>query len=239
MYRNSVDRDIQSMLRPLNIMQTSCFYPKYSIKNNVIQPNSRLTNIKSICGTIFFISVFLQRLIFFHFNHFIREYMKFIYVLSHFDFWYFLVAFILNCYLNITQVHENIKFVLKIQKIHRFFNDKKYLKFFTLVNWFCVLWIYGTYILFVYYSYRATQNLVFLSLFCFDANMIYAIRCITYLKDMLDSWNEEITRPRSMRDIDMKHYYKAMLQTYTDILSSYDTVKLTFKYFVSNFVTKV
>lgn len=52
---------------------------------------------------------------------------------------------------------------------------------------------------------------------------------------MLYLWNKEISRPQLMRDMDMKGYYKAMFQTYTDLLSVYDTFELTFKHFVSTF----
>lgn len=51
---------------------------------------------------------------------------------------------------------------------------------------------------------------------------------------MLDLWNEEVLRPRLVRNVDIKHYYKSMFQSYTDILNAYNTFKLIFKHFVSN-----
>lgn len=89
-FHKLVDKDIQSMLRPLNIVQTVCFCPKYRIKNNIIFPTSRLSNIMSIFGTVMFIFVFLSRIIFFHLTERIIEHnnMKFIYFVSYCDFFF-------------------------------------------------------------------------------------------------------------------------------------------------------
>lgn len=230
----SVDKDIQSMLRPLNILQTLCFCPKYRIKINIIHPNSLLSNVLSVCGAMFFISVFLYRVIVLYLNDFVRENLNFLCTFSYCVFWCCFVGYSLNCFLNIGLAHKNIEFVLTIQRIHRFLNNKKLLKYFTLVNWITVLCFFTTHILFVYCNYWEMSTLFLLFLFCFDANLIYAMQCITLLKGMLDSWNEEVLHPQLMWDMDMKDYCKTMFLTYTDILTGYDTLKLTFKHFVSN-----
>lgn len=230
---NVIDKDIQSMLRPLNILQTVCLCPKYCIKNNAIFPNSRLSNIISLCGTICVISLFLCRLIIFDLN---LPYLHFVFIGLCYDFCFYSAGFILNYFLTKTQVHKNIIFVLTIQSIHRFFNNKRYLRTFTLVNWLFILWVFGMY-MFIFYTFYVTtymHTLVSLSLFCFDINIIYATRCIALLIDLVDLWNREISRPQLMRDMDMKQYCTEIFQTYDAILSAYDTLKSTFKYFVSN-----
>lgn len=234
-YHNSVDKDIQSMFQPLNIMLTICFCPKYRIKNNSICPNSHLLNILSVCGNMFFIAILLIRLCMFHSNETFNQYFGFLYIISYFHICFYSIGFILNYFLTIIQVRKNINFVMTIQRIHRFFNNKRYIESFTLVNWIYVLCLFLIYIFATCFFYVTIINsFVILSFICFDVNIIYAIRCIAYLKEMLCLWNDEISRPLLKRDMNTKHYCKAMLQTYMDILSAFDTFKSTFKYFVSN-----
>ncbi|XP_075985620.1 uncharacterized protein LOC142982821 [Anticarsia gemmatalis] len=56
---NSIDQDVQTMLYPLNLMQTILFGSKYRIKDGFISPNSGLTNFILLCGNISFILAFL------------------------------------------------------------------------------------------------------------------------------------------------------------------------------------
>lgn len=230
----SVDKNIQSTLWPLNLMQTICFYPKYRIKNNIIYPNSRLSNITSVCGSFLYISLFLLHIYENYCNDHLRKYLSFMYFAAYYETSFFTTGFILNCLLTIVQTHKNIDFTLTIQRIHRFLNNQKSFKSFTVVNWLIISWLLACHILITYCFYWSISSLFGFALICFDMNIIYATRCITFLKDMLDLWNEEVLRLQLMRDMDMKDYCKVMFHTYTDILSGYDTFKKTYKHFVSN-----
>lgn len=233
-YHKSVDKDIQSVLLPLNIMQTIFFCPKYRIKNNIIHVNSRISNLMSICGTTSLIALFLFRLLLAHLSDRVRNHLYIFYIISYYDFCFNSTGCFLNCFLTIVQVNKNIEFVLITQRVHRFLNNKKYLKFFNLFTWLFIVATLVSYIFVIYYFYHETFTLIGLILISFDVNVIYAIRCLTLLRNMLDLWNKEVLHAQLMKDMDMKDYCKAMFQTYTDILSGYNTLKSTFKHFVSN-----
>lgn len=53
--KNTVDKDIQSMLLPLNSSQIMFLQFKYLIKNNRIRSNTLLTTSLSICGVLLFV----------------------------------------------------------------------------------------------------------------------------------------------------------------------------------------
>lgn len=231
----SVDKDIETVLRPVNIMQTIFFCPKYRIKDNTIYPNSLLSNILSISGTMCLIFIVLYRLHQLSSYEDFVQYLIFVYLAACCDICFYAVGFLLNCFLTIVQVPKNIKFVLTIQSIHRFLNNKRYLRTFSVVNCLIALWIFLTFTCLICFFNLATNfGLVAFTYVSFDVNVIYATRCITVLKDMLDLWIEEVLYPLLIRDMDMKHYCQVMFQRYADILNAYDTFKSTFKYFVSN-----
>ncbi|XP_047035442.1 uncharacterized protein LOC124641416 [Helicoverpa zea] len=51
LFKNILDKDVQLMLWPLNLMQYMMLCPKYQIKNNLITPNNLISNIISIIAT--------------------------------------------------------------------------------------------------------------------------------------------------------------------------------------------
>ncbi|PZC83178.1 hypothetical protein B5X24_HaOG200823 [Helicoverpa armigera] len=60
-FPNNVDKDVQAMLFPLNLMQNVLLCPKYRIKNNIISPNSVISNVISLIATIGYIILFRLR----------------------------------------------------------------------------------------------------------------------------------------------------------------------------------
>lgn len=61
---NYVDKEVQKILMPLNILQRITFCPKYRIKSNFITPNDGSTYVISFILTILFIVIKIANLLF-------------------------------------------------------------------------------------------------------------------------------------------------------------------------------
>ena len=80
---NFVDKDIQSMLLPFNILQNMLFYPKYRIKDNFIYPNSIVSKLVSLCVMILSIILYFYLVYELHIDKDIRYYSNVTYVYSY------------------------------------------------------------------------------------------------------------------------------------------------------------
>lgn len=239
---NYVDNDVRSFLLPLSIMQTICLCPKYRIKDNYVYTTSRSSNIILFFGTIVFISMYFMRMILFIFDEYTRNHTTFKLVIFIYDFCFYCTGFCLNFFLSIILVEKNVNFILTIQSVHRFINNKKYLQNLTLGNWIFVLFVFSVYIfdttIFIFnFSLVPKHNILArLILICFDAHIVYVIRSITWLKDLLNLWTKEMLDRRLYSDMDEKQHYIKMFQCYTDILGCFNNLKSSFKHIVSNII---
>lgn len=232
---NFIDKDVQALLLPLNLMQNILGYPKYRIVNNVITPNSRFISLLSLCVTLLSISLFFYR-------SFHRIYTGKInsnlaaastsslitdFVIPSFG----VIITFWSCFF---QSDCNILFVLKFLGIHRLLNDKGASKRFIVCNWIIFFSIFIYSILFI-----AIVNIQFrLPLYnvvcgfaavCFDTDIIYAIRIIMLLKDKVVLWNSQVKNIRNMEDSDKEYYCQTFFQTYIDILECYDIYRICFQ----------
>lgn len=226
------------MFQPLNFLQNLQLCPKYRIKDNLIFPNSRLSNIVSVSATIFSI-------ILLYFSSINRNLLlKFpprIYVLmlftSKIDVCCLTFGLIMNCMLSVFQTNKNVMMLLKFQEVHRYLSKTNDKIFFT-SNWYSVivLIIYNilTTILIGISStlsiYALLINTIVLS---FDSNIVYAMKLIHQLKDKVDQWNVQALEYQNLDENDRVRYCERMYQAYCNILDCYDIHKVTFQGTVS------
>lgn len=125
MSNNVVNKNVQSILFPLNLMQNIMFCPKYHIKNNIIGPIGLIHNLVALVGTGTFIYAFFYRLYILYIEKNKEGYLYLQYVLSMFDCGYYTLGLGMIFISGIFNTESFISFVLVFQKIHRFLNDKK------------------------------------------------------------------------------------------------------------------
>ncbi|KAF9800091.1 hypothetical protein SFRURICE_016968 [Spodoptera frugiperda] len=232
---NFVDREIQFMLLPLNIMQNILGYPKYRILDNFITPNSRSIYVLSFCVAL--ISVFML---------FYRSYDRYLTGIIHskllvnygfilFSDFFFPSSGIIVTFTSIFfHADSNIMFVLKIMNIHRLHSDKDVSKSLTIFSWIFVLFIsiyHSIFILVINLHFKLPLYNLFCG-FCvviFDINMASAIMHIKLLKDKAVLWNVQITNVQSMEENKKMNYFKKVFQTYNDILDCYDIYRICFQ----------
>ena len=234
---NFVDKDIQSMLLPLNLMQNMLFYPKYRIKDNFIYPNSMVLKLVSFCVMIFSITFYCYHIYDHHFNTNLRQYLNISYITSYFDLILYSIGFVINYNINVLQTNANISFVMNIQKVHRFLNEKPLYKRFVIWNWISSMVIFGNFIFIIVYCYKIGESSIAsclnsISLLCLDLNYISAIRYIKLLSNKVDLWNNQTQILQQMDHSEIEIYCKKMFQAYVNILESYEIYKNSFQYTV-------
>lgn len=223
---NKIDKDVQSMLQPLNLMNNILLFPKYRIKNNFINSNSFISYTVTLCYIIISSAVFIYRIYVIHSNEFVRKFMNTIYLCSYFDFFAFSVGAIMNLIINVLQTKIFILFVLKIQDIHRVLNDTKF-KHFSIRNWISVIYMLCSHICLLIFCH-IQLNVPSYEFCCgvatmiFDVNVMYAIRLIELLRIKMDLWNIQAKRLKQMDENDCKIMFKA----YANILECYDMYRV-------------
>ena len=237
---NVVDKDVQSMILPLNILQNIFFYPKYRIKDNFINPNSFSSKLVSMLGMIAFSFLFLYRVFEIHHNKIIRTKANIVYLSSYFDFISNSLGFILNYTINVVFTKRNVSFVLKIQDVHRFLKDETYVRHFVKWNW-----ISGFLIFFIYIFLDMCCCLLIqvplidifccLSLMSFDLNIVYAVRFIKLLSHKVDLWIIHAQYLQQMGASENKAYCRRMFQAYVNILECYDIYRSSFQEMASTY----
>ena len=234
-----VDKDIQSMLLPLNLMQYISFCPKYRIKNNVITPNSFTFIVVSMIGNLVFLFSYI-----YHSYSAIGMYNKtttFITVSNYYDCIVYCLGTIINFVIGVIYTKESVKLILTFQKLHRFLNCDSDIKNSIYWNWTTVIVCISSYtigcsciciklgapLLFMY---------VYLLGVFFDFNILYATRVLKMLETKIVQWNLKILNTLNIEDTTENHYNKEILKAYVGILECYEIHKKCFQLFVSTFL---
>lgn len=236
---NFVDKDVQSMLLPLNLMQQLYFCPKYRIRGNFILPNNLFSRIISLCGTVIFLSFLFYR---FFSRIFIKSRSEFYKIdfdgITCFDFIFSSTGFLINFFAVIFQTDKNVVFVSKFLYIHKFLNNKTAFKHFIIGNWLSVILTLAFGIIFVVIVNLGlklpSHNLICgLILINADTNTVYAIRIIMLLKNKVHLWNIQGLSFQSFENRDKVDYCTKLYQVYIYILDCYDIYKVVFQKMVS------
>lgn len=233
--KHLVTADIQAMIRPLNLMQSILFCPKYNIRNNRISPNNFRTILLSVLASLACILALAYLIFDLFFDEDIALYSnKYSLALFVFEVTFYSVGFFLNTIATVTQTYDNIDFVLFIQEVAILLklSSGKY----TTLNWICVILVSVfcvafTICCFVLLDYKyATYSWSFLLLLNFDVNITYAISSVNLLQRTMVSWNNFVINSDGTRD---QHMCRRLFKAYKQILKCYNICNHTFGVLVS------
>lgn len=238
---NYVDKDLQSMLYPLNLTQKYVFCPKYRIENDHIVPVGLVHKLINLCFVIMSLLLFTYRWYTRYFNKKISEFYK----VSDFytnclDFSFTLVNILLNNSTMYFKSNDYITFVLKLRDIHRFINNKIGFNRFIVGNWISIVLIFSYAVTFVL-SVCIILRLPFHDYMCgfilcsVDLNTVYVIRLIKILKEKVLLWNSLTCKSSIMSDKERSEFYLRMFQAYENILGCFNAYKRSFQIVVSFF----
>ncbi|PZC77085.1 hypothetical protein B5X24_HaOG200735 [Helicoverpa armigera] len=227
---NFVDEDIRSMLLPLNL---AMLCPKYSIKGNLIAPNTFRNNCVSIVITLVLISAMCYRT--YGLSFYQDGFSNIVYYYSYYDVCYYSFGYIMNYIISVYQTEQNISLVLTLQKLHRLFNDAAAFKRFIIFNWIFVITALVTHLLLVTSAcldmlYHSKVNLIGYLLVLFDIYIIYCFRLMKFMEDKVHLWKSKL---ESSEEFDVCKFCEIMFESYVDILKCYDMIKDCFQRFVS------
>ena len=237
LFNHFIDKDLQSMLQPLNFLQSIKFCPKYRITNNFIAPNSRLSNCVSLCGTISFLSILIYHFYCEATNKYLLKYFPMSQFTSYTLAVFFNTGLIVSSISSVMRTNNNVSFILKFQDVHRFLN--KSFKYFTICSWVIVTVYLSISVFCVTYFALFTRNyiltVVSLIIFSLDIDIIYATRLIQLLKDKVDLWNIHSLQFRKQEDCDKEDHCKIMFQAYVNILQCYEICWDSFQHVVREY----
>ena len=232
-----VNKDVQSMLLPLNLMQYIMFCPKYRIKENVITPNSFFSKFISMIVTLILILIFMYR-VFFVLSH-KDSIITVLIVTSIYDCIYYCFGFIMNFLIGLIHTKKSIKFVLIFQKVHRFLYNESSFNRVIIGNWVMVIMALAyNVILYTYFCVKLHRTLMYTGYFLifFDFNVIYASRVFKMLEDKLVLWNRRLLNSQKVINMHRRRHSMEMFQTYVGILECYYICNVCFQHFVSTLI---
>lgn len=229
-----IDKDVQSMLFPLNLMQILVLNPKYRMKNYIISPNNCFNKFMIYFGMVAYVSGYVYRVQEISLDPNFRRYVTitFLYSASYFDFIFYTTGFILNCIYHITGSKKMVMFVLTYQEVHRFIKNENCFKWSVIRSWIHVALIWSFYIGTFLFMCLAPWHIVFnlLVVACLDSNLIYVIVLIALLRDKVKLWNLEV---KNLSNNVNDGHNKKMFEVYVDMLKCYEIVKNVFEQPVS------
>lgn len=232
--KNTVDKDVQSILRPLNLIPNIMLYPKYFIRENIIIPNTKI--FKGLVATITYITFYIYKAYETYTSMDATKLIDFKFFVSTFELFGVFSGYFLIYYLNVIKTNSNIDFVLIYQEVHRFFVTRTDLKNAIIYNWiFFVLLVFWYTCMILAELFTGTEISTCecdLLLAIFDAKIIYAMRLIKLLKDKVLVMNEEILSLKNLR-VGQENCEK-LFKAYDDILKCYDNMVMSFRLLVSD-----
>lgn len=233
-----VDKDVQSMLLSLNLMEYIMLCPRYAIKDNDLTSNSLYSCVISLLGTLMFIFSLVYRVYMVSYYNYYNGGPPTMYFVAFFDCVLYLFEFFMNFVNGILLTEKSIKFVITFQKLHRFLNNETSFNHFIVRNWIIVIaYILGHTIFFITFC-ESTGGQFFVTLsvvvlVVLDLNMIYATRVIRMLENKVVLWNMQALKTQELKDVNRENNSKEMFQAYVNVLKCYNIHKFCFQHIVS------
>lgn len=131
---DKVDKDVQSVLFPLNLAQQLTLYPKYWIINDHIKPNRFISNLVSLIGTIIFVFIISYPVYTLLFYSNTLTLTSFTLISSYYDVVFYSLGFIINFIVSISHTKNALSFVFIFQNVHRFLNNINFTRAFIIWN---------------------------------------------------------------------------------------------------------
>lgn len=239
-YKSNVAKEVQLIFKPLHIVQSAFMLSKYTIKEDLIQPNSFVYNVISGISNLIIYMVILYAILrncigidMEHVNHVIfYTTLQCIPILC--------VGGITNFTTNVFYRHTNVLLAIKIKNFYEFLKiNKRSLKIFAIVNWvsamsvvfFQLIWI--IYFYFAFSAFAQISQLIWNMIYIiFDINILFATRVLKFITMALRLWVKKATE--SMLKFESRTYWNKMHKLFEEILEGFELLRITFQPLVSD-----
>ncbi|PZC79316.1 hypothetical protein B5X24_HaOG201014, partial [Helicoverpa armigera] len=233
--RNKIEEDLESILKPLNIMQSLFICAKYSIRNRIITHNSKLYNALRVFCTCIYSCIYLYRMISQDHQTINKSWRKFWFGMAWIaGFILYMVGDLINTISNIKHSHKNILLVLKIQHVLSILRiSGTDLRIFVCYSWASVI-ILNIFSISYVICYCFTTNIIIFEIIsaytsiAHDINIAYAIILMKLNEKMVRVFMEELESSKC-DDSKIEEYWNRMLNMYLNILEIYNIIWKTFQ----------
>lgn len=233
---NTVDKDVQSMLLPLDLMQYFSFCPKYYIKSNILYPNSFFSNFVSTIVTLVFFCLNILCAYLHVLNKDSLGHTPFSYFSCQKDCIFYCLVFAMNFVIGVIQTKKHVQFVTTFQKVHRFLKNDTCFKHFIIWNWIhgiiallFYVFVFSYFVVLLDAPLYSVYNGYLLVVFYF--NVIYATRFIKLSKNKVILLNYHVLNSREQENKYKIFFNKNIFEAFT---SNYLSVMKSIKFVSSN-----
>lgn len=233
-----IDENLQSMLKPLNMMQALILCAKYKIRDDVVTVNSIQYSVLSLIG-LFIVAITCVYGASLDLSSETKA------DVTVFDILHYVVSnglcfigYLLNYYTNFKYRYDNALLLLKTQNANNIlkFDSKKYIR----INWaavvamncFYIFWMFYYSILFLQFRWWDMMTSYFEILF--DINVIYASRLLNLLTHYLIVWVKNVKSSGFLGEMDNENYWSKIFNAFLEVFDVYQLLEKTFHVLVSN-----
>lgn len=242
---NRLDKEVQRIVQPFNIIDSVFFTSKYKIRNKYIYPCDKKYHILLFI-TITFSNMFCIFRMFNDQYHDFLELNKSILVLNTL-FWFSVVmvffSYVLLIVCNIFHSQSNVSLILSIQEINMTINISKSIQSYVIWNWISLFTVLCVHILVAVYFYVSKASINFFELSTellvvqYDFNLVYGIRLTTLFTKYLKEWVKNISVINN--HVQGDEYGNIYFKAYCNILEAYKIYSKCFRILVSVFASKI
>lgn len=239
---NVIEKDLQSVLRPLNFIQHCFICSKYTIRDNFITSNSLKYNLFGLICALFYRGCLLYD---FGFIAYLNWYTFLITLFLRVGYQNLTLAigYLLHFVCNILYGNDNVVLIVNVQNLIRTFKlERKHLKCFIIFNWFWVLFLnivfisqnFRHFIIIDLKNFNIHDVIGYIPSILLDINIVYAIFFINLLKKLLTVMIEELVRS-TVRVINTRRrsHWTEFYNSFAKILETYELFQKTFRLLVS------
>ena len=236
---NVIEEDLQSVLKPLNLMQNLFLCAKYSIRDNIITANSSLYNCLRVLCVLTYQCCCIYNMIRLLNQCDSWDYSWLYCSTTVSDCFIYMLGDVMSTCTNINHTHLNVLLVKKLQHVLRFLKISSIeLRGFVAYSWisviilnlFCIILIVIIRLIFTTVVVIELIN-IYASLI-FNVNVIYAVLVLKLLEKMLKVWIENI---KNSTDSEIEADWNTLLDVYYTIQETFILVEKTFGQYVSLF----
>lgn len=226
---NVLDKDLQKMLLPFNIMHTVIFLKLYSIRDNFITSNSFQIKIECFSCLVVMLLFFIYFKVTEVFENFNKRVQLLGKIISCIDLFFYPIAILCLFEHKVCNSNGNIKFIIKLQEIEKITKFSKNNKMYTVGNWslgiglfvyIFVNFIYGLCYKFSVYDYVA--------MYYINMNSMYSTRIMNLIINHMKICTSQLkAKFDSSGNVDLE--IKELHMCYMNILDAFTIFKKTLR----------
>lgn len=249
---NFIDTEVLSSYKALIFIDSLFFNSKFTITNNFITPNSMKSQLKSIIGVAFQITLHIYR--FFYLTDTFKDFINsnvvsFLLCVGEMT---YVVATVLIYVINMIQSKNNVLIMIKIQQALRAVNSEtnNITKHHKLWNWMSIIAIFSIYGIYASGSvfgsctlgkglYSWIGILTSFADLIFDMNVIYVTRTVDFIGKILVLWNDKMAANKQAKlaalqekTVNKGTATKALFQAHMNLIKAFLLCKSIFQFTV-------